>query len=142
MLGASGPGGASSATGGRSPRTSSSRKKQTTRGRSSAWSSRSRQRARRSSRDLEQASPLDHHFRVSFRRGDRVLPLRQQKDFDHALYCQTTGGETLPMTEWAESSQLAAQFVNVDKTEGIVDGESHVRRRTIRGKRKNEDILI
>jgi hypothetical protein len=65
-----------------------------------------------------------------------------EAEFDHALYCQTTSGETLPMREWMESSQLAGQFLKVDKTEGIVHGESHVHLRTIHGKRKNEDILI
>ena len=64
-----------------------------------------------------------------------------EAEFDHALYCQATAGETLSMTEWVESFVLASQFLKVDKTAGIVDGESHCHVRTIRGKRKNEDIL-
>jgi hypothetical protein len=64
-------------------------------------------------------------------------------EFDHALYCQTTDGERLPMKDrWAESPQLASQFVKADKTEGIVHAESHVYRRTIRGKQRNEDVVI
>jgi hypothetical protein len=63
-------------------------------------------------------------------------------EFDHILYCQATGGETLPMNEWVESVILASQFLKVDKTEGIVAGDSHVHVRAIRGKRKNEDILV
>ena len=43
---------------------------------------------------------------------------------------------------WVESSQLAGQFLKVDKTEGIVHGESHVHLRKIHAKRRNEDVLI
>ncbi len=65
-----------------------------------------------------------------------------QADFDHALYCQPTGSERLPMRQWTESVQLASQFLKVDKTEGIVQGESHVYLRVIRGKQKNEDVVV
>ena len=65
-----------------------------------------------------------------------------EAEFDHLLYCQTTGGEMLPMREWLESFQLAGQFLKVDKTEGIVDGKSHCHVRAVRGTRKNEDILV
>ncbi len=67
-----------------------------------------------------------------------------EADFDHTLYCQRTGpgAPGLPMMEGVESLLLASQFLNVDKTEGIVDGESRCHVRAIRGKRKNEDILV
>ena len=65
-----------------------------------------------------------------------------EADFDHSMYCQAVTGETLPMNEWVESVLLASQFLKVNKTEGIVDGDSHVHVRAIRGKRKNEDILV
>jgi hypothetical protein len=65
-----------------------------------------------------------------------------QAQFDHVLYCQTTGGEKLPMMEWSESPQLAEQFVKIDQAAGLIHGGSHVHRRYIRGKRKNEDILV
>lgn len=65
-----------------------------------------------------------------------------EAEFDHILYCQPTAGETLPMNEWVESFQLASQFLKVGKTECIVDGASHVHVRAVRGKRKNEDILV
>ena len=42
----------------------------------------------------------------------------------------------------ARSSKEGRQFLKVDKTEGIVDGASHIRVSTVRGKHKNEDILI
>jgi hypothetical protein len=63
-------------------------------------------------------------------------------EFDHLLYCQSTGGESLPMNEWVESLLLASQFLKIDKTAGIVDGDNHIHVRAIRGKRKNEDVLI
>jgi hypothetical protein len=63
-------------------------------------------------------------------------------EFDHALYCQTTGGEALPMNQWTESFGLASQFLKVDQTAGIVDGNDHVYVRSIRGMRKNEDTLV
>jgi hypothetical protein len=65
-----------------------------------------------------------------------------EAEFDHALYCQATGGERLPMRQWLESVQLAGQFLKVGKTDGIVDGKSHVYLRSIRGKQKNEDIVV
>jgi hypothetical protein len=63
-------------------------------------------------------------------------------EFDHLLYCQTTGGKKLPMMQWGESFQLANQFLKVDKSKGLVDGDSHVHVRAIRGKQKNEDVLV
>jgi len=65
-----------------------------------------------------------------------------QAEFDHTLYCQIRGGESLPMMEWSESAQLAGQFMQWKKTQGIVESDQHVYKRTLRGMRKNEDILI
>jgi hypothetical protein len=65
-----------------------------------------------------------------------------EAEFDHILYCQATGGEKLPMNEWVESLIVASQFLKVDKADGIVDGASHVHVRAVRGKRKNEDIVV
>lgn len=62
--------------------------------------------------------------------------------FDHALYCQATAGETLPMHDWVESPRLADQFMQADKTSGIVDGRSHCHRRLVRGMQRNEDIVV
>ena len=68
--------------------------------------------------------------------------MHAEAEFDHALYCQTTGGERLPMNAWVESLRLAGQFLKIDQTQGIVDAESHCHLRTIRGRQKNEDILV
>jgi len=46
------------------------------------------------------------------------------------------------MREWVESFQLASQFLKVEKADGIVAGASHIHVRAVRGKRKNEDILV
>jgi hypothetical protein len=63
-------------------------------------------------------------------------------EFDHTLYCQTTGGETLPMGGWVESPQLADQFLQIARTAGIVEANSHCHKSRIRGLRKNEDIVV
>ena len=89
--------------------------------------------------EFPRANPKKLFFPTVHIHDGKVHP---EAEFDHTLYCQATGGETLPMREWVESFRLAGQFLKVDKTEGIVDGESHVHVRGIRGKRKNEDILV
>jgi hypothetical protein len=62
--------------------------------------------------------------------------------FDHALYLQLTGDETPGMFDWEESPQHAAEHVQCTKTEGIVVPDAHVYRRQLRGRFKNEDILV
>jgi hypothetical protein len=65
-----------------------------------------------------------------------------EAEFDHTLYCQATANETLSMRDWGESFGLAKQFMKVDKTQGIVAAESHCHKWSIRGKHKNEDMLV
>jgi len=55
---------------------------------------------------------------------------------------QTTGGESLPMMEWSESPLLAEQFMQIAKTLGLVVADGHVHKRSIRGKKKNEDVFV
>lgn len=62
--------------------------------------------------------------------------------FDHALYCQIAEGESLPMFDWTESPSHAVNFMKIDKTEGIVEKDAHVYLRAMRGKLKNEDVLV
>jgi hypothetical protein len=59
--------------------------------------------------------------------------------FDHALYSQTSGEDTI---DWTESPQPAGFFVKIDKTAGIVEKNAHVYRRLIKGKKKNEDTWL
>jgi hypothetical protein len=63
-------------------------------------------------------------------------------EFDHALYLQKREGESLNVLDWRESPKLAASFLKVDKSAGLVDGERHVFLKEIRGPQKNEDILL
>jgi hypothetical protein len=62
--------------------------------------------------------------------------------FDHALYCQIAEGQSLPMFDWRESPQHAVEFVKIDKAQGIVEKNAHVYLRTMRGRLKNEDVLV
>jgi hypothetical protein len=89
--------------------------------------------------EFPRADPRTLFFPTVHIHDGRVRP---EAAFDHALYCQTTGGERLPRNEWIESPGLALQFLKVDKTHGIVDPQSHCHLRTVRGRHKNEDILV
>jgi hypothetical protein len=60
--------------------------------------------------------------------------------FDHALYCQRSGDESL--MRWRESPRLAGSFMKADKTKGIIDPAAHAHLLRIAGRRKNEDILV
>lgn len=63
-------------------------------------------------------------------------------DFDHTLYCQSAENERLRIQDWNESPGLAGEFVLADKAQGVVDGERHVHRLEIAGRRKNEDLFV
>jgi hypothetical protein len=61
--------------------------------------------------------------------------------FDHTLYAQASGGETL--VDWEESPQPAELFLKkLDQAHGIVDPKEHAYRKTLRGDLKNEDVLV
>jgi hypothetical protein len=60
--------------------------------------------------------------------------------FDHVLYCQVSAGEDV--LAWSESPGLAGNFVNVDKSVGIVVKDAHVYQRIIRGRNKNQDMWV
>lgn len=62
--------------------------------------------------------------------------------FDHALYCQFAEGENAPSYGWRESPQHAAEFVKIDKAQGIVEKNAHVYLHEMRGRYKNEDVLV
>ena len=64
-------------------------------------------------------------------------------DFDHALYCQENEGEILGLLHrWRESPQPARDFVNIDKTKGIVAGDGHCYLLRLHGDLKNEDTAV
>jgi hypothetical protein len=61
--------------------------------------------------------------------------------FDHALYCQVSGGERLTM-KWQESLRPAGMFMTIEKAQDLLDPKTHCYRQEIRGNRKNEDIVV
>jgi hypothetical protein len=89
--------------------------------------------------EFPRADPRVLFFPTVHIHDGRVHP---EAEFDHALYCQATGGERPPMNQWVESPGPALQFLKVDKTQGIVDAHRHCHMRAIRGRRKNQDILV
>jgi hypothetical protein len=68
--------------------------------------------------------------------------VHERADFDHELYCQVPRTGVRALTTWQESELPAARFVNASETKGMVLGERHVFKRSIRGVRANEDIVL
>jgi hypothetical protein len=62
--------------------------------------------------------------------------------FDHALYCQRGETETEPILKWRESTQPAGLFMKIKQAEGILDPDRHCYFLPVRGRKKNEDMLI
>lgn len=67
--------------------------------------------------------------------------VHEQADFDHVLYMQAEQNAGA-MMQWQESPQLAASFMKIDDTAGIVDGKQHIYRLKISGKKQNRDIYV
>ncbi len=63
-------------------------------------------------------------------------------DFDHSLYAQGREGETHDFMAWRESPRNAGQFVDLRLAQGVVDGDRHVHLKGLRGRAKNEDVLV
>jgi len=59
--------------------------------------------------------------------------------FDHTLYCQVTSD---PPLNWEESPGLAETSVKVKETQGIVDANSHVYRKIMKGEFDNKDVGV
>lgn len=68
--------------------------------------------------------------------------VQEKAEFDHELYCQSAEGEALGLQVWDESPGLPANFVLVDKTQGLVAADRHVYRHVVKGERKNEDVIV
>src|SRR3982751_1357545 len=59
-------------------------------------------------------------------------------EFDHALYCQASGGEDV--TAWEETLESAEAFMqNIARAQGIVDPVGRCYRKTLQGVFRNED---
>ncbi|SOD03288.1 hypothetical protein SAMN05216486_10929 [bacterium JGI 053] len=62
-------------------------------------------------------------------------------DFDHALFCQRSGGEEV--TAWEETAEPAESFMkNVGQAQGIVDPAERCYRKTLRGVFRNKDVVV
>jgi hypothetical protein len=67
--------------------------------------------------------------------------VHDRASFDHALYCQLTNQEELPM-KWEESPQPASFFLKADKCQGMVEKDMHVYQLRLKGKLKNKDTWL
>jgi hypothetical protein len=63
-------------------------------------------------------------------------------DFDHILYGQVGEGEISAVKQWKESPLTAAQFMKMEKCQGVVDGGGHCYRFEIQGAYKNQDYML
>ena len=62
-------------------------------------------------------------------------------EFDHALFCQRSGGEEV--TAWEETADPAEAFMpNVARAQGVVDPAERCYRMTLQGVFKNEDVVV
>ncbi|MBI3856036.1 MAG: hypothetical protein HY293_10140 [Planctomycetes bacterium] len=67
--------------------------------------------------------------------------VHEDAEFDHALYCQKREEDKTSLPEWRESPLLASAFMNVAKSQGIINGNAHCYLRKIKGKQKNQDTI-
>jgi hypothetical protein len=63
-------------------------------------------------------------------------------DFDHTLYLQPRDPAQMLPRGWEESPQPASMFLEIEKTQKLVDGKLHCYRRKLHGKLKNVDTLV
>jgi len=106
-----------------------------------------------------EAHPMAFEFRTRF--PDTIFfptvhihdgEVHSAEDFDHTLYAQgagldaVTGGEytrkTDASTQMVRSKFAAKEFVDVDQTKGLIDGNLLVHRRQLRGNLPNRDTFI
>jgi hypothetical protein len=91
-----------------------------------------------------------HPMAFSFPRADRkrlFLPtihihdgkVHKTAEFDHVLYCQVSGEA---VTDWEESEKVGAGIVDLKKAGKLIDGDGHVYRRIVRGRKENKDTWV
>lgn len=68
--------------------------------------------------------------------------VHEEEDFDHALYSQVEHTGLFAMTKWTESERLASTFAHAHKAKGLINPGGHVYRLRLKGKLKNEDIIL
>jgi hypothetical protein len=62
--------------------------------------------------------------------------------FDHTLYCQLAPDEYRHIAGWQGSRTVASAFVDTKGAKGVVDGDQHCWRRTLRGWLTNQDTWV
>lgn len=65
-----------------------------------------------------------------------------KEHFDHELYCQVSRPGLFEMMKWEESPGLAKGTSKVEKSEGLLFGDSHIYRRRMIGDFANKDVIL
>jgi hypothetical protein len=65
-----------------------------------------------------------------------------KEHFDHELYCQVARPGFFEMMKWEESPGIAKGACKVEKSEGLLYGDSHIYRRRMVGDFANKDIVL
>ena len=68
--------------------------------------------------------------------------VHERAKFDHVLYCQRLPEEKFSLMDWEESASLPHTELDLAAARGIVHPKYHIHRRTLRGKLRNEDIVL
>jgi hypothetical protein len=63
-------------------------------------------------------------------------------EFDHALYCQVNPEMLEHLLHWQRSRALASAFIDISRAKGVVDGDTHCWRRSLKGKLTNQDTWV
>lgn len=62
--------------------------------------------------------------------------------YDHTLYCQAGPDMNEYLSDWIRSEEPASDFIDVDRTKGIVDSNQPVWKLQVSGRWKNRDTLV
>lgn len=68
--------------------------------------------------------------------------VHKRATFDHTLYAQTASGRAPQLFGWEESETLASGAVKLEKTSGLIVGESHFFRKEMHGLLRNVDVIV
>jgi hypothetical protein len=68
--------------------------------------------------------------------------VHDKADFDHWLFCQKGDGDETDLMKWEESPQPAGLFMKADKAQGLLLKDAHCYRMRMKGKLKNEDVVV
>jgi hypothetical protein len=68
-------------------------------------------------------------------------------DFDHNLFCQPDAGMEKYLRKWeiqmwGRSTKVASEFMNIARSEGIIDSDQYCWSHSIKGLRPNKDTLV